>query len=81
MCSRKELLGRGLASAQERVRSESCDSLKPGGSLTNRQPPENLWMSGNPIQHYCVPFTGNHNLTKIGQSLLLYGGLYQKYNL
>ena len=48
-----------------KMKSISCDSLKPRGPLTNRQPLENLWMSGNPIPHCCVPFTGTHNLTKI----------------
>ena len=43
-----------------------CDAPKSGGLLTNRQPSKNLWMLGNPIPHYCVPFTRIHNLTKIG---------------
>ena len=57
-----------------------CDALKPGGPLTNRQSKENLWMSSNPIPHYCVPFTRTHNLTKIRQSLLCIGSSTQKYN-
>ena len=56
---------------------EYCDAPKPGGPLTNRQPAENLWMSGNPIPHCCAPFTGTHNLTKIGQSLLYTGSSTQ----
>ena len=54
-----------------------CDAPKPGGPLTNRQPTENLWISGNPIPHYCVPFTRIHSLTKIGQSLLCTGSSTQ----
>ena len=62
-----------------------CDSPKPGGPLTNYQPAKNLWMSGNPIPHCCVPFTGTHNLTKIGQTLICTGSsskntTYRTYN-
>ena len=47
-----------------------CDAPKSRGPLINRQPSKSLWMSGNPIPHYCVPFTRTHNLKKIRQSLL-----------
>ena len=45
---------------------KDCDALKPEGLLTNRQLAKNLWISSNPIPHYCVPFTRTHNLTRIG---------------
>ena len=44
-----------------------CDTPKPGGPLTTRQPAKDLWMSGNPTLHHRVPFFGTHDLTKIGQ--------------
>ena len=47
-----------------------CDTPKPEGSLTTRQPAEDSWISGNPTPHHRVPFSGTHDLTKIGQSLL-----------
>ena len=47
-----------------------CDAPKPEGPLTTRQPAEDLWMSDKPTPHHRVPFSGTHDLTKIGQSLL-----------
>ena len=38
-----------------------CDSLKPGGPLTNRQLAKDSWMLGNPTPHYRVPFFGTHD--------------------
>ena len=42
----------------------TCDAPKPGGPLTNRQPMENSWISGDPIPHCYVPFTRIHNFNK-----------------
>ena len=47
-----------------------CDALKPGSPLTTRQSTEDSWMSDNPIPYHRVPFSGTHDLTKIGQSLI-----------
>ena len=41
-----------------------CEAPKFGGPLTNCQPVENSLISGDPITHCYVPFTGIHNLTK-----------------
>ena len=40
----------------------------PGVLLITRQPTEFLWISGNLIPHYCVPFLGIHIFIKIRQS-------------
>ena len=54
-----------------------CDVPKPRGPLTTCQPEEDLWMSGNLKPHHRVPFSGTHDLTKIGQSLLCTGNYTQ----
>ena len=58
-----------------------CDIPKPGGSLINCQSVENLWISGDPIPHCYVPFTGIHNFNKNRTKFSLYGELYLKSNL
>ena len=57
------------------------EAPKPGGPLTNRQPTENSWISGNPIPHCYVPFTRTHNFNKNRTKSSLYGEFYPKYNL
>ena len=41
-----------------------CDALKPEDPLTNRQPMENSWISGDPILYCYVLFIEIHNLVK-----------------
>ena len=53
------------------------DTPNPGVPLTTSQPAEFLWISGDPIPHYCVPFIGIHIFKKIGQSLLCLGSSTQ----
>ena len=55
----------------------NCEAQKPGGLLTTRQPAEDSWMSGNLTPHHRVPFSGTHDLTKIGQSLFYTGSFTQ----
>ena len=63
------------------VRSFHCDAPKPEGLLTNRQPVENSWISGDPILHCYVPFTEIHNFNKNWTESPLYGELYLKSNM
>ena len=56
---------------------ENVTPQNPGFPLTTRQPVEFLWISGNPIPHFCVPFIGIHIFTKIKQSLLCSGSSTQ----
>ena len=55
----------------------SCDTPKPGGPLTTRQPTEDSWMSGNLTPHHRVPFFKTHDLMKIRHSLLCAGSSTQ----
>ena len=50
-----------------------CDTPSPGVPLTTRQPSEYSWMSSNATPQYRVPFSGTHDLMKIGQSHLCMG--------
>ena len=41
-----------------------CDAPNPRVPLTTHQPMKFLWISGNPIPHYYVPFIRIHIFTK-----------------
>ena len=58
-----------------------CDAQNPGVLLTTLQPPEFLWISGDPIPHCCVTFIKIHILTKNRAASPLFGELYLTYNL
>ena len=45
---------------------ENVMPQNPRVPLTTSQPAKFLWISSNPIPHYCVPFIGIHIFTKIG---------------
>ena len=62
--------GKELVDPKAIEEDKACDTPRLGDPLTNRQPAKDLWMLGNPIPHYCVLYTGTHNLIKIKQSLL-----------
>ena len=58
-----------------------CDTPIPRVPLTTHQPVEFLWISGDPIPHYCVPFIEIHIFTKNQVESPLFRELYLTYNL